>query len=354
MKRKVALMLAFATVMAMQSNVCAEDEVTVEVDGAVVEFDQPPVIEEGRTLVPFRGVLEQMGAEVGWDNDTRTVTCSLNGKEVSLVIDSDKMQTSQGEITLDVPAKIINSRTMVPIRAISEGLGAIVAWDPETRTVTIATPLPLAEEDTPIQMTEPVYTLNETTTEVKEGDVTAFTVNTSYPVIEGEAAGIEAINAAIAADAQARAAAYEANEGESAKEFVASGQETSSLWSCDIDYEIKYLDNSIVSMYITEVSYMGGAHPNTVPRGLTFDMQTGERMSADDFMENALDEGKAGIKAMAESDPESYPFYDDATFELSEDDWYIENSQLVFIVPPYEIAPYAAGIIEYRADLGGI
>ena len=88
-----------------------------------------------------------------------------------------------------------------------------------------------------------------------------------------------------------------------------------------------------VSMYITEVSYMGGAHPNTVPRGLTFDMQTGKRMSADDFMENALEEGKAGIKAMAESDPESYPFYDDAAFELTEDDWYIENSQIVFIVP---------------------
>lgn len=353
MKRKVAVMLAIASVMAMQSGAYAQNDVAVIVNGETVEFDQPPVIEDNRTLVPFRAVLEKMGAEVGWDNATQTVTCSLDGKEVSLVINSDKMQTPNGEITLDVPAKIINERTMVPIRAISEGLGAIVAWDAETRTVTVTTQ-ETPEDETPIKQLEPTYSLAESTTEVKQDDTVAFTINVSYPVIEGEAAGIDAINAAIAADAQARVAAYEENEGESAKEFVQSGQETSSEWSCDIDYEVKYLDNSIVSMYITEVSYMGGAHPNTVPRGLTFDMQTGKRMSADDFMENALEEGKAGIKALAEAEPDSYPFYDDASFELTEDDWYIENSQIVFIVPPYEIAPYAAGIIEYRLDLGGI
>ena len=353
MKKKLALIMAVASVMAMQSSVYAQDDVTVIVNGDTVELDQPPVIENGRTLVPFRGVLEKMGAEVGWDNEARKVTCTLDGKEVSLVIDSDKMQTPSGELTLDVPAKIINSRTMVPIRAISEGLGAVVAWDADTRTVTVTTP-ETPEEEAPVQQLEPTYTLEESTTEIKQDDTVAYTINVSYPVIDGDAAGIDAINAAIAADAKARVDAYTASEGESAKEFISSGQESPSEWSCDIDYEIKYLDNTIVSMYITELNYMGGAHPTTIPRGLTFNMETGERMSADDFMENALQEGKAGVKAMVEADPESYPFYDDSTFEFTEDEWYIENTQIVFIVPQYEIAPYAAGIIEYRTDLGGI
>ena len=81
-------------------------------------------------MVPFRFIGEAFGAQVEWFGETRTVLVRLDDKEVRLVIG----QTGPG---LDVPAQIVNSRTMVPLRYISESLGADVQWFPESRSVEI-------------------------------------------------------------------------------------------------------------------------------------------------------------------------------------------------------------------------
>ena len=112
-------------------------DVKVDLNGQILNFDQPPIIVDGRTLVPLRGIFEAMGATVDWHQDTQTVTSSLEGVEISLGIGSDTLYRDGDPVKLDVPAQVVNNRTLVPVRAIAEAYGAYVDWDDATKTVII-------------------------------------------------------------------------------------------------------------------------------------------------------------------------------------------------------------------------
>jgi len=112
-------------------------EIKVLVNGSALTFDQPPIIENGRTLVPLRAIFEALGATVEWEQSTQTVTAVKDDITIILKI-GDAFLTKNGErIALDVPAKIVGGRTLVPARAVAESFGADVQWDQATRTVTI-------------------------------------------------------------------------------------------------------------------------------------------------------------------------------------------------------------------------
>ena len=112
-------------------------EIKVLVGGAAVTFDQPPIIENGRTLVPLRAIFEALGATVEWEQSTQTVTAVKDDITITLKI-GDAFLTKNGErIALDVPGKLVGGRTLVPARAVAESFGADVQWDQATRTVTI-------------------------------------------------------------------------------------------------------------------------------------------------------------------------------------------------------------------------
>lgn len=101
--------------------------------------DAVPTIVNGRTLVPLRSIFEAMGASVGWKLDTQTVTAVKSGTTVVLPVTSAAATVNGQVIQLDVPAKIINGRTMVPLRFVSEAFGATVNWDDISQIVTIQT-----------------------------------------------------------------------------------------------------------------------------------------------------------------------------------------------------------------------
>ncbi|GBF32636.1 chitinase [Desulfocucumis palustris] len=119
----------------------------VVLDGNAINFDVPPTIEEGRTLVPLRAIFEALGANVGWDGATQTVTATKGQVAITLVI-GGKAYKNNTEVILDVPAKVVNGRTLVPLRFVSEALGAGVDWDGNTETVAItsATPAPVIND----------------------------------------------------------------------------------------------------------------------------------------------------------------------------------------------------------------
>lgn len=102
---------------------------TVYLDGKKIGFDQTPVIEDGRTLVPLRAIFEAFGAEVGWGGATQTVSATKGNTTVELIINNTVAKKNGEELNLDVPAKIINGRTMVPVRFISDCFGIGVEWD---------------------------------------------------------------------------------------------------------------------------------------------------------------------------------------------------------------------------------
>ena len=118
----------------------AQEGITVKIDGKTITFeDQEPVIVNDRTMVPMRKVFEVLGATVEWDNSTSTVTATKKDATISLKIGSTTANMNGQSIILDVPAQIMNGRTMVPLRFISEAMGATVNWDGSTRTVSIVT-----------------------------------------------------------------------------------------------------------------------------------------------------------------------------------------------------------------------
>jgi hypothetical protein len=112
--------------------------VTVLLDGLPVAFDVPPQIINGRTLVPFRLLAEAMNVNVNWDSDTRTISASEGKTRVTLQIDNKTAQINDLPFQLDVPPVIKDGRTLVPLRFFSEAFGCQVEWDGDTYTIRIA------------------------------------------------------------------------------------------------------------------------------------------------------------------------------------------------------------------------
>ncbi|MGH2398592.1 MAG: copper amine oxidase N-terminal domain-containing protein, partial [bacterium] len=136
--KQLALILVMTlAVTAVSLPASGQGAVRVFVDGDQVAFDQPPVIQGSRVLVPLRGIFEQMGATVEWRPATRTVLAASGSTLVELMIGSRIARVNGNPVTLDVPAMIIGGRTLVPLRFISESLGANVQWDAASRTVLI-------------------------------------------------------------------------------------------------------------------------------------------------------------------------------------------------------------------------
>lgn len=107
----------------------------IVVNGAELKMGVQPVIEDGRTLVPLSVITEALSASVSWDEASRTVTIVKDCDELLLTIDATSANKNGSTLSLEVPARILAGRTMVPLSFISQALGASVGWDGETRTV---------------------------------------------------------------------------------------------------------------------------------------------------------------------------------------------------------------------------
>ena len=109
--------------------------VTIVVNGQTMNFDQPPVEQAGRVFVPLRGIFEQLGASVVYQNGT--INATGNGRTVSLRIGSTQATVDGNTQSLDSPPFVEGARTLVPLRFVATALGANVNWDDGTSTVTI-------------------------------------------------------------------------------------------------------------------------------------------------------------------------------------------------------------------------
>jgi len=114
-------------------------DVSVLVNGKEVHFpDQVPYInQDSRTMVPVRFISESLGAKVSWDNDNRMVIIEKGEDIIKLKIGENKADVNGKTVSFDTSAVLQNDRTMVPVRFISEALGAKVGWNQENKTVEI-------------------------------------------------------------------------------------------------------------------------------------------------------------------------------------------------------------------------
>jgi hypothetical protein len=140
MKKKILLLIIVLSLVLSLSSFAA-DSVNISIKEELVEFNKeygiPFIDKNNRTQVPFRATMETYGAEVDWNNDTRTAVAEKDGIVVEVPIGEDYIIKDGNMIKNDTSALIKDGRTYLPIRAVLEAFGAVVGWDNETRTVVV-------------------------------------------------------------------------------------------------------------------------------------------------------------------------------------------------------------------------
>lgn len=141
MKRAVSILL-MVVIMTMCVNVLAQTDVKVTLDGNEIYFpDAKPFVDErDRVLVPIRFVSEALGAFVDWENETRTAVIKQGNDEIRYTVYQPMAYLNGEMMVMDTYGILKDCRTMVPIRFISELLGCAVVWDENTSTVVITSP----------------------------------------------------------------------------------------------------------------------------------------------------------------------------------------------------------------------
>lgn len=137
----ITLVVTMMATLVMGNTVshASENAVTITLNGTVVESDVAAYInEDGRTMVPVRLVSEALGASVDWDEVNRQVTITKEGVLLTLTIDETSYKLDDQEMTMDTAPVIVDGRTMVPVRFVSEALGINVGWNATSYTVVLS------------------------------------------------------------------------------------------------------------------------------------------------------------------------------------------------------------------------
>lgn len=137
---RLILFVLAALVFCTGFTYAASKPITITLDGNKIETDTDPVIQSGRTLVPVAVIVKNMGGESVWNGKTKEVTITYEGTVITLKIDSKDAYIDGNKTTLDVPATIINNRTIVPLSFISKAMKYNVAYDSVNHIAVITSP----------------------------------------------------------------------------------------------------------------------------------------------------------------------------------------------------------------------
>ena len=160
-KRIIAVICAAAAITAsVQVLAWHEDKdngkIDVNLNGTYLDFDVDPIMQNDRVMLPMRKIFESLGASVEWDDSTKTAMAQKDGKAIELTVGSSEMLVNGEGIALDAPAVIVDGRTLVPVRAVSEALGASVAWCGHGEDIVTISTYDITCEDA-IQITRDIY-----------------------------------------------------------------------------------------------------------------------------------------------------------------------------------------------------
>ncbi len=137
MKKFLSTIVLCLTLSTNLVAVWAEDNITVNYEGNEIAFDAMPFLEEGVTMVPMRAIAEKIGAEVLWSPSSKIAIVKRENDILEIPAGSTVAKKNEDEILLDMPAKVVNGRVFVPLRFVGEQLGLNVVWDKETKTIAL-------------------------------------------------------------------------------------------------------------------------------------------------------------------------------------------------------------------------
>ncbi len=183
---------AFAGTMLNYDGITVEynaEPIILEINGKVLDqstLPMQPIIINGTTLVPVREVFEALGAVVDYKSATKEIFIGYGSNLITMTIDKNTYTVNGEEKTFTIPPKIINDKTMIPLRAVSEGMGLTVDWDNATRKIsitennTVAPPVVKATDKSPSNISA-VSTPTTALTSILP-ETSAITINFSSPV----------------------------------------------------------------------------------------------------------------------------------------------------------------------------
>lgn len=141
--KKCFVSLVVILTMLVPSIVFGADPVYVKINGVLLNFeDAQPQIMNQRAMVPFRRTAEALGATVDWNKTTETATLTKGNRTVVHTMRTNVITVNGVASTFDTPSAVVQNRTMMPVRMLSEALGNVVTWDNSSRTVNIVADQP--------------------------------------------------------------------------------------------------------------------------------------------------------------------------------------------------------------------
>ncbi len=321
-------------------------EVTVFIDDTQIIFeDQPPVIIEERTFVPLRKIFEELGAAVDWVEETKSVFAAKRFSAVSFTIGEEDYYVDGELKKLDAPAVILNERTLVPVRAVSEALGAEVLWIK-------------AENKVQINLKHGEHIIKDRYIngwECADDGTIVFTYRAAYPELMTDDSVCRAFNEFFRGDAEEACMRAAAECVGSAKEAYEQSLITGNEfvpYMAEHSFDITYNKDDIISVVCSDCNFSGGFHPSYVMYSMTYSLKTGKLINCTDIL--SIQEAELHkkvynlFKTQIEKNPDIY--YEDALAcldeSLSELKWYLAEDGVHFFLNPYEIAPYASGVVE--------
>ncbi|NDI36681.1 copper amine oxidase N-terminal domain-containing protein [Chengkuizengella sediminis] len=149
MKKTSILISVVILSIIFSSTAFAAEETKIEVwiDGEQLLFEEEPFIENGTTLIPFRVLFSELGLNVKWNQETKTITGENKSLTVELTLNSNQAVVNGKSIEMLVEPQLVNNHTFVPLRFVGESTGANVSWDGSTKTISITSPEPRVNEE---------------------------------------------------------------------------------------------------------------------------------------------------------------------------------------------------------------
>lgn len=313
------------------------EKISVLMNGIPLTFDSEPFIENGRTFVPMRSIFEAFGASVEWYEETKSVLASKNLKTIGLQIGDSSIYIDGAKNSLDCAPIIRNDRTMIPVRAVAEGLDANVSWDENTKSV-IITPAPKDIYIKPSCVNDQI---------TSDSGKVLCRISANIPVVSSE----KYPDAAQILNKTANSWTEETKQM-AEDSLEALGDELTEPYIFDLDYKVSYYNGDIISYFVQIYANTGGVHPSTYSFGYVYSLKENRELTLSDFVDVTAAETRNFVR---EKFLESYfsgdnRYYEDADKLINSDEFgwqeYIDEKGFHVFVNPYELGPYASGIID--------
>ena len=362
MKKIASTVLLAVMLFSLCSTTALADVSTiVYVNGVKLQTDTPPVIINDRTYVPFRAIAEALGCVVGYDETTKTVTMEGGGVSLMLTVGSNEAVVNGAKVMMDTPAMIVNNRTMVPIRFVSETFRGNVKWTPgydedwgmADNFVRIFSEFPVTVKPLGIGVYSKCFQY-KANIGYQDGDMMTAFYDLVMPQFSGLGDGD--FQAELNDDILKQFEAIDSDVRENEREQKEDADGYYYTYSEELDYSLLGVRGDILAVMQEGYWYAGGAHGMPNRTVMNIDIARNKVLQLPDLFKGANFEQRLlnEINALRDAESEYEGEIDVVTGFPLDGSFYFDGNTLVVFYHPYDLASYARGFVEFKIPLANL